>query len=78
MFLVGREAIWKRRFLRYLPFIEKPIQPITTYYDNRLTIFTVENKRYTGKSKRISMKYNHIRQLVRKGKIVLEHLLTSN
>lgn len=78
MFLVGREAMWMRRFLRYLLFIEKQIQPITTYYDNRLAIFTVENKRYTGKSKHISMKYNHIRLLVKKGEIVLEHLPTSN
>lgn len=76
LFLAGREAIWIRRFLRHLPFIERLLQPITTYCDNKSAIFTAKNKRYTSKSKHIAMKYNHIRRLAKKGRIVLEYLLT--
>ena len=65
-----------RRLLRPLPFIEKPIKPLTMYCDNKSAMFTAKNKRYTGKSKHIAVKYNHIRRLVKKGKLVLEYLPT--
>lgn len=60
MSLASKEALWMRRFLRHIPFLDKKVQPITMYCDNKAAIQTAKNKRFTGKSKHITLIYNHI------------------
>ena len=76
MSLASKDIIWIRNFMRCIPFIDMPKAPITLYCDNQAAIHNTKNKRISSNSKHIAMRYNHIRRLVKKGKVALEYLPT--
>ena len=76
MSLASKDIIWMKNFMRCIPFISVPKAPITLYCDNQAAIHNTKNERISSNSKHIAMRYNHIRQLVKKGKIALEYLPT--
>ena len=56
--------------------VDIPKAPITLYCDNQAAIYNTKNMRISSNSKHIAMRYNHIRRLVKKGKVALEYLST--
>ena len=73
MSLASKDLICMKNFIRCIPFIEVPRATITLYCDNQATIHNIKNMRISNNSKHIAMRYNHIRKLVKKGKILLEY-----
>lgn len=76
MSLASKDILWIRRFIRSIPFIEITKGPITLYCDNQAAIYNTKNKRMSQNSKHIAMRYNHVRSVVKKGKVTIEYLPT--
>lgn len=77
MSMAGKDLMWFRRFLRTIPFIDTKKGPITLYCDNQAAIYNAKNERISKHSKHIAMRYNDIRSLIKKGKVMLEYLPTN-
>ena len=77
MSLVSKDVLWIKRFMRCIPFIEVSKGPITLYWINQTVIHNTKNKRMSGNSKHIMMRYNHVRNLVKKGKVFVGYLPTN-
>jgi hypothetical protein len=76
MSMASKDLIWFRRFLRTIPFIDPKKGATTLYCDNQAAIFNANNERISNHSKHIAMRYNHVRDLIKRGKIALEYLPT--
>ena len=76
MSLASKDIVWMKFFMKCIHFISVPKAPITLYCDNQAAIHNTKNERISSNSKHIAMRYNHIRRLVKKGKVSFEYLLT--
>lgn len=74
--LASCQALWITWVLEYLKHATK--ESPTIYCDNKSAIALTENPVFHGKSKHIRIKYHFIRDLVKKGEVVVEHCKTQD
>lgn len=77
MSLASKDILWIKRFTRCIPFVDMHKGPITLHYDDQAAVHNARNKRMSSYSKHIGMRYNHVRSVVKKGKVSLEYLPTN-
>ena len=70
------QAIWLRNFISGLKVIDSISRPIKIFCDNRAAVFFSKNNKTSSGSKHIDIKYLSVRDMVRKGDIIIEHINT--
>ena len=71
-----QEAVWLRRFLKHLKIAEDSGSPVTVYCDSQAAIAFSKDPKYHSKGKHIEIKYNFVRDIVAKRKVILEYVPT--
>ena len=66
-----KHSLWYRNFMNELNI---NIDYVTTFVDNKATIYNSENQSINPKSKHIDIRYHHIRDLISKKLIVLKYV----
>ena len=72
----SKEAVWLRKFLRYLDVIPKVDEPMTLYCDNSRAIANSQEPRIHKRSKHIERKYHLIREIVQRGDVEVKKIPT--
>jgi hypothetical protein len=75
LFEAGKIIAWARQFLDDLGFPQNI--PTLLFEDNMSTILMVKNGNDKGKTKHMDVRYHYIKELVDTGKIILQHLSTT-
>jgi hypothetical protein len=75
LFEAGKVIAWARQFLEDLGF--QQTIPTLLFEDNMSTILMVKNGNDKGKTKHMDVRYHYIKELVDTGKIILQHLSTT-
>ena len=72
------QAIWLRNFISGLMIVDSISRPLTIYCDNSAAVFFSKNNKHSSGSKHMEIKYLSVRDLVKKGDIVIEHIDTES
>jgi hypothetical protein len=75
LFEAAKVIAWARQFLNDLGFPQQ--SPTLVFEDNMSTILLVKNGNDKGKTKHMDVRYHYIKELVDHGKIILQHLSTT-
>ena len=76
LFETAKIIAWARQFLDDLGFPQT--SPTLLFEDNMSTILMVKNGNDKGKTKHMDVRYHYIKELVDQGKIILQHLPTTD
>ncbi|RDX60320.1 hypothetical protein CR513_61541, partial [Mucuna pruriens] len=77
-FAASTHVVWLRNFMVGLCIVESIVRPLRIFCDNNVaTFYTKNNKTYSG-SKHFELRYMIIRDLVKDGSIVVEHVDTDS
>jgi hypothetical protein len=76
LFETAKIIAWARQFLNDLGFPQT--SPTLLFEDNMSTILMVQNGNDKGKTKHMDVRYHYIKELVDHGKIILQHLPTTD
>ena len=72
------QAIWLRNLILELQVVDFISRPIVIYCDNNAAVFYFRNNKISIGSKHMEIKYFTIKDLVKKGDIVIEHIRTES
>ena len=72
------QAVWLRNLILKLQVFDSISRPIVTYCDNNAVVFYSKNNKTSKGSKHMEIKYSTIKDLVKKGDIVIEHIRTES
>ena len=75
-FGAATQAVWLRNFISELEVISSIARPLRIFCDNSAAVFFSKNNKTSSGSKHIEIKYLLVRDLVRKGDIIIEHIDT--
>ena len=75
-FGAATQAVWLRNFISELKVISSIARPLRIFCDNSATVFFSKNNKTSNGYKHIEIKYLSVRNLVRKGEIIIEHIDT--
>ena len=77
-FFVGTHAIWLRNLMIGLHIVNYIARPLKIFWDSNASMFyTKNNKIYRG-SKHLDLKYLTVKDLVKDGSIVVDHVNTNS
>jgi hypothetical protein len=68
------QTVWLKNFIPRLQMIDNIAKPLTLLYDNETAIFFSKNNKSSGASKWIDIKYLVVRDKVKDGAIVIQHI----
>jgi hypothetical protein len=71
-----QEAVWLRRFLKHLGIAKDSGSPTVIYCDSQAAIAFTKDPKFHSRGKHISIKYNFIRDMVTRNKVLLEFVPT--
>ncbi|GJY99483.1 zinc finger, CCHC-type containing protein [Tanacetum coccineum] len=66
------QAIWLANLMKELT--GQNVEPITLFVDNKSTIALMKNPVFHGRSKHVNIHFHFIRECVKQGKIIVEHV----
>ncbi|KAL0304637.1 UNVERIFIED_CONTAM: Retrovirus-related Pol polyprotein from transposon TNT 1-94 [Sesamum angustifolium] len=69
-------GVWLKSFISGLRIIDLISKPLKIYSDNLAIVFTAKNNKSENRSKHIGIKYLAIRECVKEGKVIIEHIST--
>ena len=72
----AKEAVWLRKFLKYLEVVPSADQPMTLYCDNSGAVANSKEPRSHKRSKHIERKYHLIREIVHRGDAEVKKIST--
>ena len=76
-FSVGmQEAVWLRRFLKDLGFLQEEVGTVNVYSDGQAAIAFTKDPKYHSKTKHIDTKYNFVRDIVAQREVNMEYIST--
>ncbi|KAL0373927.1 UNVERIFIED_CONTAM: hypothetical protein Sradi_3308400 [Sesamum radiatum] len=67
---------WLKSFISGLRIMDSISRPLRICSDNSATVFMAKNNKSGSRSKHIDIKYLAIREPVKEGKVVIEHIST--
>ncbi|RVW43546.1 Retrovirus-related Pol polyprotein from transposon TNT 1-94 [Vitis vinifera] len=70
------QAVWLRNLISELQVVDSIFRPIVIYCDNNAAVFYSKNNKISTGSKHMEIKYLTVKDLVKKGDIVIEHIRT--
>ena len=70
----AKEAIWLRKFLMKLGVIAKVVDPIILYCDTSEVVAQAKEPRNHKKGKHIERKYHLVREILKRGGIIIEKI----
>jgi hypothetical protein len=70
------QAVWLKNFISGLHVIDSIARSLTLFYNNETTVFFSKNNKSSGASKLIDIKYLVVRDKVKDGTIVIQHINT--
>ena len=68
------QAVWLRNLILELQIVDFISRPIVIYCDNNAAVFYSKNNKISTGSKHMEIKYLIVKDLVKKGDIVIEHI----
>ena len=71
------EAIWLRRFFQHLEVMALANEAVKIYSDSMTTLTYAKDPKYHGRIKHINIRFHYIRDVVARGKLILQHISTS-
>ena len=72
------QAVWLRNLISELQVVDSIFRPIVIYCDNNAVVFYFKNNKISTGSKHMEIKYLTVKDLVKKGDIVIEHIRTES
>ena len=72
----SKEAVWLRKFLKYLEVVPNVDEPMTLYCDNSGAVANSKEPRSHKRSKHIERKYHLIREIVQRGDVEVKKIST--
>ena len=72
------QVVWLRNLILELQVVDSISRPIIIYCDNNPVMFYSENNKTSTGSKHMEIKYLTVKNLVKKGDIVIEHIRTES
>ncbi|RVW92102.1 Retrovirus-related Pol polyprotein from transposon TNT 1-94 [Vitis vinifera] len=72
------QAVWLRNLISELQVVDSIFRPIVIYCDNNAVVFYSKNNKISTGSKHMEIKYLTVKDLVKKGDIVIEHIRTES
>ncbi|RVW26505.1 Retrovirus-related Pol polyprotein from transposon TNT 1-94 [Vitis vinifera] len=72
------QAVWLRNLILELQVVDSIFRPIVIYCDNNAAMFYSKNNKISMGSKHMEIKYLTVKDLVKKGDIVIEHIRTKS
>ncbi|XP_075098864.1 secreted RxLR effector protein 161-like [Nicotiana tabacum] len=73
-----QEVIWLKRFLEHLLDIAKNTEPVLVYCDSEATISSTKDPKFHCKTKHIDIKYNYVRDMVRRKVVNVKYVSTKD
>ena len=70
------QAVWLRNLILELQVVDSISRPIVIYSNNNADVFYSKNNKISTGSKHMEIKYLTVKDLVKKGDIVIEHIRT--
>ena len=70
------QAVWLKNFIPGLQVIDSIARPLTLFCDNEAAVFFSKNNKSSGASKWIDIKYLVVRDKIKDGTIVIQHINT--
>ena len=74
----SKEAVWLRKFLKYLEVVPSDNEPMTLYCDNSGAVANSKEPRSHKRSKHIERKYHLIREIVQRGDVEVKKIATEH
>ncbi|WKA10964.1 hypothetical protein VitviT2T_028504 [Vitis vinifera] len=68
------QAVWLRNLISELQVVDSIFRPIVIYCDNNATVLYSNNNKISTGSKHMKIKYLTVKDLVKKGNIMIEHI----
>ncbi|KAL0431343.1 UNVERIFIED_CONTAM: Secreted RxLR effector protein [Sesamum radiatum] len=69
-------GVWLKSFISGLRIMDSISRPLRIFSDNSAAVFMAKNNKSGSRSKHIDIKYLAIRERVKEGKVVIEHIST--
>ncbi|RYE15359.1 MAG: Ty1/Copia family ribonuclease HI [Sphingobacteriaceae bacterium] len=69
-------GVWLKSFISVLRVVDSISRPIKMYCDNSAAVFMAKNNKSGSRSKHIDIKYLAIRERVKDGKMLIQHIST--
>ena len=73
-FEASKEAVWLRKFLKYLEVVPNVNEPMTLYCDSSGAVANSKEHRCHKRTKHIERKYHLIREIVQRGDVVVKKI----
>ena len=77
-YVAAKEVVWLRKFLMELKVIAKVVDPMILYYDNSGAVTQAKEPRNHMKGKHIERKYHLVREIVQRGDIIVEKIVSED
>ena len=71
-----KQAVWLRNFIGDLKVVDSVQRPIKMFCDNSAAVFFSKNNKRTSASRLLDVKFLKVREKVKAGEIIVEHLVT--
>ncbi|OIT30359.1 retrovirus-related pol polyprotein from transposon tnt 1-94 [Nicotiana attenuata] len=73
-----QEPIWLKKFLEHLLDIAKNVEPVLVYCDSEAAISSTKDPKFHCKTKHIDIKYNYVRDMVRRNLVNVKYVSTKD
>lgn len=77
-FAAATHAVWLRNLVTGLRIVDSIARPLRIFCDNSAAVFHTKNNKTSSGSKHLELKYLTVRDLVKEGAIVVEHIDTDS